>query len=194
MNNIQFVKSATKQKDYPVHPYPEAALVGRSNVGKSSLINALAGRRSVARVSRQPGRTQTINFYSTDDGIWLVDLPGYGYAAVPQRVQRGFGPMIETYLKERKQLVGVLHLLDARHAPTELDLVMKDWLLAYALPTIFVATKWDKLKMSEQARRRKEMEQALGGHVIPFSSLKGTGHKEIQAIFRSWSKESVHKQ
>lgn len=194
MNNIQFVKSGTHPKHYPEHSFPEAALVGRSNVGKSSLINALGGRRSVARVSRQPGRTQTLNFYSTDDGIWLVDLPGYGYAAIPQRVQRGFAPMIETYLQERKSLVGVIHVLDARHAPTELDLVMKEWLLAHALPTVYVATKWDKLKMNEQTKRRKEMERLMGGHVIPFSSTKGTGHREVEAVFYSWAQESGYRE
>lgn len=190
MNNIRFVQSATQPIHYPVHANPETALVGRSNVGKSSLINALAGRRTVARVSRQPGRTQTLNFYSTDDGIWFVDLPGYGYAAVPQRVQRGFAPMIETYLQERENLVGVIHVLDARHAPTALDLTMKEWLLAHGLPMIYVATKWDKLKMNEQTPRRKELERRMGGHVIPFSATKGTGHSEVKGIFHSWSKET----
>lgn len=190
MKNIQFVKSAVRPQHYPAHPEPEAALVGRSNVGKSSLINALAGRKSVAKVSGQPGRTQTINFYSTDERIWLVDLPGYGYAKVPHRVQRGFAPMIETYLHERKNLVGVLLVLDARHAPTPLDLAMKEWLLPTGLPTLCIATKWDKLKSSEQARRKKEIETGMGWHVIPFSAPKGTGHAEIEGIFRSWSRDT----
>lgn len=189
MRNIQFVKSAVKPDQYPAHPFVEAALVGRSNVGKSSLINALAGRRNVAKVSGQPGRTQTLNFYSTDEGIWLVDLPGYGYAAVPQRVLRGFAPMIETYLSERKELVGVIHVLDARHAPTALDLTMKEWLLATGLPAVAIATKWDKLRSSERERRRKEIEAAMGWHVIPFSATHGTGHHEVRAIFRSWAKD-----
>lgn len=190
MQNVQFVKSAVRPAHYPVHPEPEVALVGRSNVGKSSLINSLAGRRGVAKVSGQPGRTQTINFYSTGDRIWLVDLPGYGYAAIPQRVQRGFAPMIETYLNERENLVGVAFVLDARHAPTPLDLEMKEWLLHTALPTICLATKWDKLKSSEQDRRRREMESQLGWQVIPFSSTKGLGRDKVAAIFRGWSREA----
>lgn len=191
MKNVRFVKSAVHPKDYPPHDFRETALVGRSNVGKSSLINSVSGRRVVARVSRQPGRTQTLNFYSTDSNLWFVDLPGYGYAAVPKRVQRGFAPMIETYLEERTNLVGVIHVLDARHAPTDLDLVMKDWLLGHGIPTIYVATKWDKLKMNEQMPRRKAMEKAMEGHVIPFSAVKGTGKEEVLKVFRSWSGESM---
>lgn len=189
MKNIRFEKSATQSRHYPHHTRPEAALVGRSNVGKSSLINALAGREAVARVSRRPGRTQTINFYSSDSGLWLVDLPGYGYAAIPEKVRRGFAPMIETYLQQRRNLVGIVHVIDARHGPTDLDLTMRDWLLAHGMPTLYVATKWDKLKMSEQAKRKKEMEQKLGGFVLPFSSFKNVGHKELIATFRSWARE-----
>lgn len=190
MEAVRFVRSAVKPEQYPVHPEPEVALVGRSNVGKSSLINALAGRRNVAKVSGQPGRTQTINFYSTADGVWLVDLPGYGYAAVPRRVQSRFAPMIETYLEQRKQLLGVLLVIDARHGPTELDLEMKEWLLHSGLPTVAVATKWDKLKRSEEIRRRKEMESALGWQVLPFSATKGVGRGEMRSLLRGWARDA----
>ena len=190
METVRFVKSAVRPDQYPVHPEPEVALVGRSNVGKSSLINALAGRRNVAKVSGQPGRTQTINFYSTPEGVWLVDLPGYGYAAVPKRVQSRFGPMIETYLEGREQLIAVLLILDARHGPTALDLDMKEWLVHMGLPSVAVATKWDKLKRSEQARRRKEMESALGWQVIPFSATKGLGRNALRALLRGWARDA----
>lgn len=190
MESVQFVRSAVRPDQYPVHHAPEVALVGRSNVGKSSLINALAGRKNVAKVSGQPGRTQTINFYSTGDGIWLVDLPGYGYAAVPRRVQSRFAPMIETYLEERQQLIGVLLVLDARHGPTKLDMEMKEWLLHTGLPTVSVATKWDKLKRSEESKRRKEMESALGWQVLPFSSTKGVGKGEVESLLRGWARDA----
>lgn len=188
VRNVQFVRSAVRPDQYPDHPFVEAALVGRSNVGKSSLINALAGRRNVALVSSRPGRTQTVNFYSTDEGIWLVDLPGYGYADVPERVKRAFAPMIETYLNGRKQLAGIIHILDARHAPTPLDLTMQQWILARGLPVLAVATKWDKLKASEQARRRKEIEEAMGWHVVPFSATRGIGVDEVRAVCRNWAR------
>lgn len=190
MREVQFVKSAVYPNQYPNHREPEVALAGRSNVGKSSLINALAGRKGIAKVSGRPGKTQTINFYKTDERVWLVDLPGYGYAAVPGKVRESFAPMIETYLTGRDNLVGILLLLDARHAPTPLDLQMKEWILPTGLPTICVATKWDKLKASEQARRRKEMEEKMGWHVIPFSAVKPIGRNEIRAIIRGWAKDA----
>lgn len=189
MDGVQFVKSAVRANQYPKHHEPEIALVGRSNVGKSSFINALAGRRKEAKVSKTPGRTQTLNFYRTDEGVWLVDLPGYGYAAVPGRVKSSFAPMIENYLEERDNLIGILHVLDARHAPTKLDLQMREYLLAHALPTITLATKWDKLKPSQRDRRKKEMEAALKIAVIPFSSLDGTGRQVVEGMIRDWVKD-----
>ncbi len=189
MDGVQFVKSAVRANQYPQHHEPEIALVGRSNVGKSSLINALAGKRNVAKVSKTPGRTQTLNFYRTDEGVWLVDLPGYGYAAVPGRVKSSFAPMVESYLEERNNLIGVIHVLDARHAPTSLDMQMRAYLLAHALPTIALATKWDKLKQSQRDRRKKEMEEALNIAVFPFSSLDGTGHHVLEGIIRGWVRD-----
>lgn len=190
MDGVQFVQSAVRAAQYPDHHEPEIALVGRSNVGKSSLINALGGRRNEAKVSKTPGRTQTINFYKTNAGVWFVDLPGYGYAAVPGRVQRGFGPMIERYLEGRNQLIGVLHVLDARHAPTALDVQMRQYLLGHAIPTLTVGTKWDKLKRSHRDRRRGEIERALGVAVFPFSSLDGTGRDGLKGLIRDWVHDS----
>lgn len=189
MEGVRFVRSATQARHYPQHTQPEVALVGRSNVGKSSLINALSGRRNEAKVSKTPGRTQTLNFYETQNGFWFVDLPGYGYAAVPGRVKRSFAPMIETYLAERPNLAGVLHVIDSRHGPTELDLVMREYIVAHALPCVTVATKWDKLKRSVWDRRKREMEQALGVAVLPFSSLSGYGRDELKRAIWAWVKE-----
>lgn len=193
MDALTFVKSATRPEQYPAHPNPEAALVGRSNVGKSSLVNALGGRHPQAKVSGRPGRTQTLNFFQTANGIWLVDLPGYGYADVPQRVQRAFGPMIEGYIDGRANLVGVIHVLDARHAPTPLDVQMREWLLARGMPILSVATKWDKLKSSERSRRQKEMESRLATAIVPFSSQSGLGKRELEKTILSWAAEGTRK-
>lgn len=189
MEGFRFVRSATQPEQYPRHQRPEIALVGRSNVGKSSLINTLSGRRGEAKVSKTPGRTQTLNFYEGSEGVWLVDLPGYGYAEVPGRVRRTFGPMIETYLARRPNLAGVLHLLDARHGPTSLDMVMREYIIAHAIPSVAVATKWDKLKRSVWERRKKEIEGALGAAVIPFSSLSGMGRDEVRRVIAAWGKD-----
>jgi GTP-binding protein len=154
----EFVKSATKPSHYPEPIYPEIAVLGRSNVGKSSLMNSLFNRRSLVKVSRTPGRTQLINFFSVDDQAYVVDLPGYGYAKVPARIKRQWRPMIESYLTKRENLLGCLYLLDIRRLPTEDDINMWEWLRHFDLHTMPVLTKADKL--SSQQRRNQSMKIA----------------------------------
>lgn len=153
---ITFVQSATDVRDLPDSP-AEVAFVGRSNVGKSSLINALANQRQLARVSNTPGRTQLINVFAVPRGGTLVDLPGYGYAAVPGRVKQGWQRMIEGYLLERDSLVMVFVLVDGEIGPTKLDVQMLDWLRENEVPHTVVATKGDKVKSSKRATRKKEL-------------------------------------
>lgn len=153
---IKFVQSATDVRDLPDSP-AEVAFVGRSNVGKSSLINALANQRQLARVSNTPGRTQLINVFSASAGGTLVDLPGYGYAAVPGRVKQGWQRMIEGYLLDREELVMVFVLVDGEIGPTKLDVQMLDWLRENDVPHTVVATKGDKVKSSKRQTRKKEL-------------------------------------
>jgi len=143
--SVEFIKSATAPSGYPQGNLPEVAFVGRSNVGKSSLINTLVQRKRLARTSNTPGRTQIINFFAINQGLMFVDLPGYGFARVPEAVKREWGPMIETYLRERQCLQLVVFILDIRREPSEEDLALKAWLDYYGRKTLFVLTKSDKL-------------------------------------------------
>jgi GTP-binding protein len=161
---ITFVRSATAVHDLPDSP-AEVAFVGRSNVGKSSLINALANRRQLARVSNTPGRTQLINVFAVPGGGTLVDLPGYGYAAVPGRIKQGWQKMIEGYLLERESLVMVFVLVDGEIGPTKLDVQMLEWLRENGIPHTVVATKGDKVKSSKRSTRKREL--AEGCHLEP---------------------------
>lgn len=145
VHNVELVMSAVAPAQYPTTGYPEIALVGRSNVGKSSLTNVLINRNSYARTSSQPGKTQTLNFYNVEDQLYFVDVPGYGYAKVSKTEREKWGKMIETYLSTRPQLKGVISLVDARHAPSEDDVTMYDWLHYYEIPILIVATKSDKV-------------------------------------------------
>jgi GTP-binding protein len=148
-----FLKSAFLESHYPPPDKPEIAFAGRSNVGKSSLINALLGRKKLARTSSTPGRTQAINFFLIQDRYYFVDLPGYGYARVPLEVRRSWGTMVETYLKRRANLRGVVLILDLRREATEGDIQLLEWLKRYQVSTIPVLTKADKLSRSRSARR-----------------------------------------
>src|SRR5712664_2132670 len=145
MTSAQFLKSALKEADWPRDKLPEVAFLGRSNVGKSSLMNSLLGVRGLARTSSTPGRTQLINFFLINEAFHFVDLPGYGYARVPRDVKKHWGPMVEKYLATRAGLVLSIVITDSRREPTELDLLMKEWLEARGKPFIIVATKADKL-------------------------------------------------
>lgn len=177
-----FIKSAVKPKDFPPAILPEVAFVGRSNVGKSSLINVLAGRKALVRTSSTPGRTQLINFFDINGILTLVDLPGYGYAKAPPDVRKQWGPMIETYLAKRENLKAVVLILDIRRIPSDGDLDMLGWLERYGIPPIIVLTKCDKLSKNERSRQTALIAQAIKretGMMLPFSALSRDGRGGI---------------
>lgn len=182
--SIEFVTSAVDAKVLPASP-AEVAFVGRSNVGKSSLINALANRKQLARVSNTPGRTQLINMFALPNGGTLVDLPGYGYAAVPGRVKQGWQKMIEGYLLDREELVNVFVLVDGEIGPTKLDVQMLEWLRANGIPHTVVATKHDKVKSAKRQTRKKDL--AAGcmlepGDIVWVSASKGVGIDTLRSL------------
>jgi len=191
---VEFIKSATNIKDYPKPDKPEIAIVGRSNVGKSSLLNAIF-KRSIAKVSAKPGKTRLINFFSFNDKIYFVDLPGYGFASVSKAEKEKWQKMIEEYLLNRENLKYVIMLVDSRHPPTSLDKLMKDWLESFGLNYIVVATKADKLNQSEKAKTTKIIREELNldkdKPVFLTSAKEGTGIKELLSyIFESLEKKN----
>ncbi|WP_125767773.1 ribosome biogenesis GTP-binding protein YihA/YsxC [Companilactobacillus furfuricola] len=161
VNNVSMNLSAVSSKQYPDEGYPEIALLGRSNVGKSSLINALINRKSFARTSSTPGKTQTLNFYNIEDLLYLVDVPGYGFAKVSKKQREEFGVMIEEYLTTRKVLKGVIILVDGRHAPSDDDISMYQFVSYYHLPTLIVATKMDKVKKNQWNKTTSQVNKAM---------------------------------
>jgi GTP-binding protein len=178
---LQFVTSAKRHVDLPESPC-EVAFVGRSNVGKSSLINALANRKQLAKVSNTPGRTQLLNMFRLPNDATVVDLPGYGYAKVPGREKAGWQRMIEDYLIEREELVLVFVLVDGEIGPTKLDVQMLEWLRQSDVPHTVVATKLDKVKPSKLATRKKELAKGADldpGDVMWVSASKGTGIEDL---------------
>lgn len=179
--NLETVCGVTSK--LPQNQRIEVAFAGRSNVGKSSLINALMNRKNYAKTSSQPGKTQTINFYNINDEFYLVDLPGYGYAKRSQELKKKWGRMIEGYLKDSKVLRLVFLLVDIRHRPNENDKQMYNWCVTYGYNPIIIATKEDKVKRSEKKKKLKEIEEALqvvdGTPIIPFSSLTKIGKEDI---------------
>jgi len=179
--SVEFVKSATQPSGYPEGNLPEVAFVGRSNVGKSSLINSLLQRKRLARTSNTPGRTQIINFFNVNDKLLFVDLPGYGFARVPEAVKKEWGPMMETYLRERTGLELVVFILDIRRDPSRDDLAMKAWLDYYGRKTLFVLTKSDKLSRGEMKNRQRHIQEylALPDAPINFSAKTGLGRETI---------------
>ena len=180
VTSATFVKSATSSEHYPRDGRPEIAFMGRSNVGKSSLINSLLGVRGLARTSSTPGRTQLINFFSINDAFNFVDLPGYGYARVPRDVKKLWGPMIEKYLATRPNLVLSILITDSRHEPTELDLLMKGWLEARGKPFIIVATKADKLSSNKLRASLSRASAVLGSNeLVAYSAVTGSGAARI---------------
>ncbi|WP_129124829.1 ribosome biogenesis GTP-binding protein YihA/YsxC [Geomonas oryzae] len=184
VKTTQFIKSATRPAHYPEGDLPEIAFAGRSNVGKSSLVNVLVNRKNLVRTSSTPGRTQLINFFQVNDDFMLVDLPGYGYAKVPLAVKKDWRPMMETYLAKRKNLRGVVLILDIRRVPTEDDLQMLTWLRAYSVAPILVVTKCDKLSKNERARQTAVIAEKLGvakGELTFFSALNKEGRDAVWA-------------
>lgn len=183
---LRFVQSAAKVEQLP-ESLVELALVGRSNVGKSSLLNALANRRELAKTSKTPGATRLINIFELDpqgSGRWLVDLPGYGFARVPHTERKRWQSMIEGYLTTREQLTGVLLLVDGEIGPTPLDLQTVDWLRHIEVPLLFVATKIDKVGSSKRPKRKADFSQALGvskSDVVWVSASKNLGLDELRA-------------
>lgn len=184
--NIKWSKhitSAVNPEGYPESDLPEIAIVGRSNVGKSSVINFLTGRKSLARVGNTPGKTRLINFFSLEEKILLVDLPGYGYAQVSKEERARWGKIVETYLNKRRQLRLVLMLVDIRHKPTADDRLMYEWLCSAGKPHIILATKSDKISRTHYREHVNEIKKTLDIMpdipVIPVSTIKKTGYNEV---------------
>lgn len=178
VKHADFIKSATRPAHYPEEALPEIAFAGRSNVGKSSLINVLVNRKNLVRTSNTPGRTQLINFFRINNIFTFVDLPGYGFAKVPLAVKKEWGPMMETYLSCRENLRGVVLILDIRRIPSEEDLQMLQWLRACGTPPLIVVTKCDKLSKSQRARQAAVVARQIGmepGDLCLFSALTREG-------------------
>lgn len=186
---VELSSVAVRTTQYPTDNLPEFLIVGRSNVGKSSFINTLVNRKSLARTSAKPGKTQTLNFYNIDDLCYIVDVPGYGYAAVSNAKQEKFGLMIEEYIMNRPNLKHVFLLIDYRHKPTENDLIMYDFLKYYNLPVTVVCTKYDKVKKSLKDKQNKIIENtidvAMGDEIIYFSKITKVGRDKIISIMES---------
>lgn len=178
-----------KRTQYPEDNLPEIAFAGRSNVGKSSLLNLLTGRKKLARVSGSPGKTRTINFYRINDAFRIVDLPGYGYAKVSKSVSESWGEMMETYFQNREGLLKVIQLVDIRHAPSKQDVEMYQYLRHYGLDGIVVATKADKVSRNEMQKCIRQIRTTLKlspeDKVIPVSSLKKSGQEQLLAEMES---------
>lgn len=161
INSVEFVQSAVQKEQYPIDNLPEIVLSGRSNVGKSSFINSILRRKKAAYISSRPGKTQTLNFFKINQQFYFVDVPGYGYAKVSKKDREKFGAMIEEYLVYREQLKLVVLLVDLRHAPSEDDILMYQYLKTYQIPVLVVATKMDKVPKTKRMRHEKEVKRVL---------------------------------
>ena len=183
INSVELSISAVRQSQYPTDNKPEFLLVGRSNVGKSSFINSIIARKNYARTSSKPGKTQTLNFYLINNLFYLVDVPGYGYAAVNKTTQKKLGLMIEEYIKNRKDLTKVFLLIDYRHKPMEDDIIMYDFLKYYNLDITIIATKYDKVPNNQKQKQDKLIKDAFKlseeDSFIHFSSLTKKGREEV---------------
>lgn len=185
LNNVNLMVSAVSKKQHPATDLPEIAFAGRSNVGKSSLINKMLNRKKLARVSASPGKTATINFYNIDQRLIFVDLPGYGFAKVSKQERERWGRMIEEYLNGREQLLRVVLLVDMRHKPTADDVMMYNWILDSGFKPFVIATKKDKVKPSQREDALRLIKDTLGEeNVIPFSSEKGDGVDQVWHEFK----------
>ncbi|MBP6915455.1 MAG: ribosome biogenesis GTP-binding protein YihA/YsxC [Smithellaceae bacterium] len=191
ITKAEFIKSATQVSQYPLPTLPEIAFAGRSNVGKSSLINALLGRKNLAKTSNTPGRTQLINFFTINDKISFVDLPGYGFAKVARSVKENWGEMIEAYLRQRTNLALVVLILDIRRVPNEDDLSLRDWLDHYRIPYLYVLTKSDKLSNNQSVKQKRIIEKILNASkeekLILFSAKTQKGKDDLWKILGKYS-------
>jgi GTP-binding protein len=189
ITSAEFIKSAVWPPQYPPATMPEIAFVGRSNVGKSSLMNTLVGRKQLAKTSQTPGRTQLINFFSVNKSIFFVDLPGYGFARVPRSVRKEWGDMIETYLRERQNLAMVVFILDIRRDPSDDDLSLLDWLENYRIPFTAILTKSDKLSNNQAIGRKRTIEKLLGANTqketMLFSAKTQKGREDLWNIIEN---------
>lgn len=200
MSKAHFVKTATKPKDYPVirssvgKILPEIAVAGRSNVGKSTLLNHLFHSRSLVKTSSTPGKTQALNFFVLEDQWAFADLPGYGYAQVSQSVKKEWGPMIQTYLKKRETLQLILFLVDIRRIPSQDDLQFLDWVVATEKGMILVLTKADKLTVNERKKNTALILERFGAanlHHVLYSATKNYGRRELMAMIRDALKDEA---
>ena len=191
--NLETVCGITSK--LPENSLPEFAFAGKSNVGKSSLINGLMNRKSLARTSSAPGKTQTINYYNINNKMYFVDLPGYGYATANEKVKAQWGKMIEDYLHQSKKICAVFLLIDIRHAPSENDRIMYDWILDRGYRPIIIATKLDKIKRSQIDKQTKLICDTLDvvddTIVIPYSSLSKQGREEIYELLETIVQDTI---
>jgi len=188
VTSAEFIKSATKPSEYPAGNFPEVAMAGKSNVGKSSLINTLLNRKNLAKTSSSPGRTQTINFFRVNEEISFVDLPGYGYAKVPLSIREAWKPMVESYLQTRREIRLVVLILDARRGAAPDDMALLDWLDYHGIPCTVVLTKADKLAQIERARQKKalaEIPLLSGKNFLFFSAVTGEGKDELWNLIKA---------
>ena len=188
IRSAKFVTSLDRLRPFPGQGLPEVAMVGKSNVGKSSMINSLLGNSKLARISSDPGKTRLVNFFAVNERLWLVDLPGYGFARAPKTERERWASMIEGYLEGSKYLRRVLHLVDIRHAPTQDDQTMVEYLRHYDIPFTVVATKADKVSRAARGRLIPVICRTLAvqpWEVVPYSSEDGTGREKILEILES---------
>jgi GTP-binding protein len=185
VTSAEFLKSAFEESQWPREPLPEVAFLGRSNVGKSSLINSLLGVKGLARTSSTPGRTQALNFFLINKRFRFVDLPGYGYARVPKSVRSDWGRLVTDYLAKRESLVLSIQIVDSRHDPTQLDLQLREWLEFHGKPALTVATKSDKLSANGLGKSLARAAKVFGagarqkGAIIAYSAVTGRGREEV---------------
>ena len=187
--SADFIKSAYKREDYPPDTFPEIAFAGKSNVGKSSLMNTLVNRKNLARTSSTPGRTQSLNFFCINQKVYFVDFPGYGFAKVPEDIRKHWKPMVEAYLTSRKSLKLVVIILDCRRMPSQEDINLLEWLRFYNIAALVVLTKIDKISQNQRKKQKLLVEKILnleGEQIVLFSAVNGEGKDELWK--KIWSK------
>ncbi len=201
INSAEFLQGVTDLAHIPKNELPEILFIGRSNVGKSTLLNKLCNRKNLARTSATPGKTREINYYLINSDVYFVDLPGYGYAKVPERMRSGWKKLIENFLQRGYPIKLAIQLMDARQEPTPLDLMMMDWLEYYEVPYLLVLTKSDKLPVSKLARQIDSYKDRFGNNIkdgycrgiVPFSSVSGDGRLELLKLVNGHLRDSSNR-